>query len=60
MKTLVKITINGLVCIVCEQETQYDYTYLVFEMKDGKRILLYQEDSLTLATEKAIAYCVSN
>ena len=59
MKTVVRITIYGLVCIVCEQETQYDCTYLVFELKNGKKILIEQEDSLTIATEKAIAYCIS-
>lgn len=58
MKTVVRINLNNVSVIICEQETVYDYIYIIYELKGKRRIQIDDFDSLTQATEKGIAYCM--
>ena len=49
MKQIVKVTLNGNNIAVYEQETEIDYTYLVFSI-GKKRIYLDEFDCISEAT----------
>ena len=59
MKRVVSVYLNGNNIAVYEQETETDYTYLVFSI-GKKRIYLDEFDSLTEATMFALQFAMDN